>query len=120
LKPFLPKLKTRIYANAGDISARPRNTRHKAILDWSANDRDNRDRGGCLFEREDIPGLIAKNNIWIASSGFAREFRVTIESPFLRKPFDDEVVSLDVAELAKFVKELAPILKRSAIRAAPP
>jgi hypothetical protein len=43
------------------------------------------------------------------SYGFAREFRVMINTPFTRKPFDHQVFSLNVAELAKFVKELTII-----------
>ena len=55
-----------------------------------------------------------QNNIWIASGGFVRKFRVMIASAFARKPFDHQVVSLDVPELAKFVKELAPIFEAAA------
>ena len=68
---------------------------------------------GCLFERADQPRTDCKNNIWIASGGFARDFGVMIDTPFARKPFDDQVVSFDVPELAKFVKELAPIFDRA-------
>jgi hypothetical protein len=111
LKSFLPKLETRIYANTGDVSARSRQTRHKAALDRFGGQRDNRDRGGCLFENVGHPISDYKNNIGIASSGFARDFRVAIDTPFARKPLDHQVFSLNVAELAKFVKELAIILK---------
>jgi hypothetical protein len=63
-----------------------------------------------IVERADHQ-IDCKNNIWIASNGFAREFRIMINTLFARKPFDHQVFSLDVAEPAKFVKELAIIVQ---------
>jgi hypothetical protein len=111
LETLGPNLKSGIVTDAGDIAARPSEVRNEPRSNRIGGNANDGYRGRHRYEIEDHAGRYREDYIRVGANDIADQLRIVFGSTLRGKPFDDQVLTLDIAKPTEFFEECPVVSK---------